>query len=90
MENQAGAATAIHTIADGRVEALEFVVDESTRNCGIPLKDLKLKPNLLLATISKDGQVEIPNGSSTIEPGNSVVVVTTRGSTLQNLNDIFA
>lgn len=90
MENQTGAATAIHTIADGRVEALEFVVDESTRNCGIPLKDLKLKPNLLLATISKDGQVEIPNGSSTIEPGNSVVVVTTRGSTLQNLNDIFA
>ena len=90
MENQAGAATAIHTIADGRVEALEFVVDESTRNCGIPLKDLKLKPNLLLATISKDGQVEIPNGSSTIEPGNSVVVVTTRGSTLQSLNDIFA
>ena len=90
MENQTGAAISIHTIADGQVEALEFAVDEHTRNCGIPLKDLKLKPNLLLATISKGGQVEIPNGASTIEPGDTVVVVTTRGDTIQNLNDIFA
>ena len=90
MENQTGAAISIHTIADGQVEAVEFAVDEHTRNCGIALKDLKLKSNLLLATISRDGQVEIPNGVSTIEPGDTVVVVTTRGDSLQNLNDIFA
>ena len=90
MSNQTGAAVSVHTIADGKVEAVEFAVDEKTRNCGVPLKDLKLKPNLLLATISKDGQVEIPNGASFIEPGNTVVVVTTRGDGLQTLNDIFA
>ncbi len=90
MQNQTGAAISLHTIADGQVQAIEFAVDEHTRNCGIPLKDLKLKPNVLLATISKGGQVEIPNGASTIEPGDTVVVVTTRKDTLQNLNDIFA
>jgi trk system potassium uptake protein TrkA len=90
MANQTGAAVSVHTIADGKVEAVEFAVDENTRNCGIPLKDLKLKPNVLLATISKGGQVEIPNGASFMEPGNTVVVVTTRGDALQNLNDIFA
>ncbi len=90
MENQTGAAISLHTIADGQVQAVEFAVDENTRNCGIPLKDLKLKSNVLLATISKGGQIEIPNGSSTIEPGDTVVVVTTRTDTLQNLNDIFA
>ena len=90
MANQTGAAISVHTIADGQVEAVEFAVDEHTRNCGTPLKDLKLKPNLLLATISRNGRVEIPNGSSTITPGDTVVVVTTRGDSLQNLNDIFA
>ena len=90
MENQTGAAISLHTIADGQVQAVEFAVEESTRNCGVPLKDLKLKSNVLLATISKNGQVEIPNGASTIEPGDTVVVVTTRKDTLQNLNDIFA
>ena len=90
MENQTGAAISIHTIADGQVEALEFEVDENTRNCGIALKDLKLKPNLLLATISTGSQVEIPNGTSTFQPGDTVVVVTTRGDTLQSLNGIFA
>ena len=69
---------------------MEFAVDEHTRNCGIPLKEMKLKPNVLLATISKGDQVEIPNGASTMEPGDTVVVVTTRKDTLQNLNDIFA
>ena len=90
MENQTGAAISLHTIADGQVQAVEFVVEETTRNCGVALKDLKLKSNVLLATISKNGQVEIPNGASTIEPGDTVVVVTTRKDTLQNLNDIFA
>lgn len=41
--NQTGAALAIHTIADGQTEALEFEVDENTLYCGIPLKRLKLK-----------------------------------------------
>ena len=36
--NQTGAALAIHTIADGQTEALEFEVDENTLYCGIPLK----------------------------------------------------
>ena len=90
MENQTGAAISLHTIADGQVQAVEFAVEETTRNCGVALKDLKLKSNVLLATISKNGQVEIPNGASTIEPGDTVVVVTTRKDTLQNLNDIFA
>ena len=90
MENQTGAAISLHTIADGQVQAVEFVIEETTRNCGVALKDLKLKSNVLLATISKNGQVEIPNGASTIEPGDTVVVVTTRKDTLQSLNDIFA
>jgi len=90
LANQTGAAISVHAIADGQAEAVEFLVDDTTRNCGIPLKDLSLKPNVLLASISHSGKVEIPNGSSVLTPGDSVVVVTTTRGTLQTLNDIFA
>lgn len=90
MSNQTGAAVSVHSIAQGRAEATEFMVDENTKNCGKALKDLKLRPNLLLATISHDGQVEIPSGNSVFVPGDTVVVVTTGQAPLQSLNDIFA
>lgn len=90
MANQTGAAVSVHGIADGQAEAVEFLVDETTRNCGITLKELKLKPNVLLATISHGTSVEIPHGGSVLTPGDTVVVVTTARGTLQTLNDIFA
>lgn len=43
MKNQTGAAVAVHAIADGQAEALEFRVDRQTVHCGESLKDLTLK-----------------------------------------------
>ncbi len=90
MENQTGAAISVHGIADEQAEAIEFLVDKQTKHCGVSLKELKLKPNVLLATISHGDGVEIPHGESMLTPGDSVVVVTTARGTLQKLNDIFA
>ncbi len=89
MGNQTGAAVSVHTIADGQAEAVEFLVEEE-KYCGIPLKELKIKKNLLLATISHGTKVEIPGGNSVLQPGDSVVVVTTKLGSLQTLADIFA
>ncbi len=90
MQNQTGAAVSLHTIADGQVEAIEFLADESTRNCGTPLKDIKLRPNVLIASITHGADTQIPNGSSVFHPGDSVLVVTSGRGVLQGLNDIFA
>ncbi len=90
MGNQTGAAISVHAIAGGQAEAVEFLVDETTRNCGVALKNINLRPNVLLATISHAGQVEIPHGDSMVFCGDSVVVVTTQIGTLKTLNDIFA
>ncbi len=90
MKNQTGAALSVHAIADGQVEAVEFLVEPATRNCGIPLKDLKLKPNVLIASISHGAASEVPNGLSTFDVGDSLVVVTSGRGVLQQLNDIFA
>ena len=90
MQNQAGAAISVHAIADGQAEAVEFLVDEHTENCGKPLKELKLKPNVLVASITRGPRTEIPNGDSSFQRGDMVLVVTSGRGVLHQLNDIFA
>ena len=91
MENQIGAAISVHTIADGQAEALEFLVDEHTKNVGKPLKEFKLKPNILLVSISHGADTEIPNGDSCFQVGDTIVIVDTNSKEIiRQLNDIFA
>ena len=90
MQKQAGAAITVHTIADGQVEAIEFPVAEHTLHCGEPLKKLKLRENILLVGINRGDHTEIPNGDSSFEQGDSVVVVSSGATVLMQLNDIFA
>ena len=89
MQNQTGAAVSVHTIADGQAEAVEFLVDETTRNCGVPLKELKLRGNVLIASITHGAKTEIPTGDSVFNRGDALVVVTSGRGVLQQLNDIF-
>ena len=90
MQNQSGAAVSLHAIADGQAEAIEFLVDAHTRNCGIPLKDIKLKPNVLLVSITHGSKTEIPGGLSAFHKGDTIVVVTSGRGSIRQLNDIFA
>ena len=90
MQNQTGAVISVHGIADGQAEAVEFLVDEHTENCGKPLKELKLKPNVLVASITRGLHTEIPSGDSSFRRGDMVLVVTSGRGILHQLNDIFA
>ena len=90
MDNQSGAAVSVHAIADGQAEAVEFQVDETTRFCGIPLKDIRLKDNVLLVSITRGSKTEIPDGFSTFHRGDVIVVVTSGRGSIRQLNDIFA
>ena len=89
MQNQTGAAVSVHAIADGQVEAMEFLVDENTKNCGVLLKQLKTKPNVLIASITRGSQTEIPNGNSMFTRGDTLVVVTSGRGVIKQINDIF-
>ena len=90
MQNQTGAAVSVHAIADGQVEAMEFHVSEDTKGCGIPLKNLKPKANVLIASITHGSVTEIPNGDSSFDVGDSLVIVTTGRGSIRQINDIFA
>lgn len=89
MQNQTGAARTVYSIADGQAEAMEFLVDENTQHCGEPLKHLKIKKNVLVACITNGVQQEIPNGDSSFNRGDTVIIVTNGDRVIYQLNDIF-
>ncbi|NLL46536.1 MAG: Trk system potassium transporter TrkA [Clostridiales bacterium] len=89
MRNQTGAAISMHTIADGQAEAIEFLVDETTRHCGEPLKKIKLRRNVLIASISRNTKTEVPSGESSFNVGDTLIVVTSGDTVIYQLNDIF-
>lgn len=91
LENTGGSEVlTIYKLADGKAEAQEFAVTDATENLGVPLMNLKLKPDILIACISHRGKIIIPGGSDMLSSGDTVVVVTTAGRAIIDLNDIFA
>lgn len=89
MKNRDGAAVAIHHIADGQAEAIEFLVDPDTFHCDEPLRRLKLKKNVRIACIARGNEIIIPGGDDYFRAGDDVVVVVDGGTTVLELNDIF-
>ena len=77
----------LHLLADGKVEALEFKVQEGAACTGIPLRDLKLRKNILISAVIRNGKAQIPDGSTVIRPGDHAVVITTAGR-LTRLDEI--
>ena len=78
----------LHTIVDDKIEALEFIVKNGSKSTGIPLKHLNFKKTVLVACITRKGEVITPGGDDTIEVGDSVIIVTTTKG-LNDLDDIL-
>lgn len=90
IENSKGSVmTALYKIADGHAEAMEFIAGPSTRQLGVPLKSLRLKSGVLIAVIVRGNQVIIPEGSTSMQEGDTVIVVA-RDSGILDLNAIYA
>ena len=89
MRNSLGSnVETLYKLTDGRVEALEFIINPSSEMTGIKFQDMKLKKNLLIAGIGRNGKFIIPGGQDEFQPGDSVIVVTTN-SGFQDIHDIL-
>ncbi len=82
------AVESLYRLMDGKIEFIEFKIDEKDRNLNIPLKDLKLKRNILLGCIMRDTRTIIPRGDDVLLPGDMALVVTI-GRQIARLEDIF-
>ena len=78
----------MYQLVDGKVEALEFIVKSQTSYTGIPLKDLSLKVNNLIACIARKRKIIIPNGDDCIQVGDSVIIITMEKH-IQDIQDIL-
>ena len=78
----------MYQLQDGQAEAIEFKVKDTPSINGIPLKDLKLRPGVIVSFIIHDGQLIIPTGTDCISEGDNVMIVTShKGFT--DLTDIL-
>jgi len=90
MQNSQGSVmNALYRIADGAAEAMEFTVSTSTKHLGVPLKELKLVPGILIAVIVRGQEIIIPEGSSSLQANDNVIIIS-RGNGILDLNDIYA
>ena len=78
----------LYRLVDNKVEAAEFFISDAAEYTSKPLKELKLKKNVLLAAIRRKNKVIIPSGLDTIEPLDSIIVVT-KDLEIKDVRDIL-
>ena len=78
----------LYKIMDGKVETLEFKVDDDYRFIGVPIKELKIKRGILIAGITRaNKKTLIPSGDDVIMSGDRVIILSAehRVSTLSDI-----
>ncbi len=89
MQNSLGSnVETLYRLNDGKTEALEFRVSKNAKVCSIPIQQLDLLDNLQIICINRKGKIIIPQGSDSIMP-NDTVIVLTKHKGLSDLDDIF-
>ena len=90
MKNSIGSnVETLYRLVNNRMEALEFVIRKNAAVLNQPLEKLRLKNNLLIACIYRDGVPITPKGQDMLMLGDTVIVVTTNRG-LNDINDILA
>lgn len=87
--NNAGAIKSLYKLVDGKVEALEFDVSEDFEFTDTPLRNIRLKRDLIVVALIRESAVIYPNGETVLKAGDSVIVMTTNEH-LCELGDILA
>ena len=87
--NSAGSVVeTLYRLVDGKVEVLEFLVQKDSACVGIPLRDLPLRPQVLISAVIRKSRTLLPDGNTVIQPGDRAIVVTAAGK-LTDLDGIL-
>lgn len=78
----------LYKLVGGQVEALEFNINSDFREIGVPLKDINLKDDTLIACIIRNNSVIFPGGNDCIEKNDTLIVVT-KCNHISSINEIF-
>ena len=76
---------AMHHLANGQIETLQFQIKEANKMTAKPLSHLKLKKGVLIAAIIRKGKTIFPTGEDMLEVGDQLLVTTL----LPNITKIY-
>ena len=76
---------AMHHLANGQIETLQFHIKEANKMTAKPLSHLKLKKGILIAAIIRKGKTIFPTGEDTLAVGDQLLVTTL----LPNITKIY-
>lgn len=76
---------AMHHLANGQIETLQFQIKEANKMTAKPLSHLKLKKGVLIAAIIRKGKTIFPTGKDRLEVGDQLLVTTL----LPNITKIY-
>jgi len=77
----------IYSFADGRVEVIELLVENSPL-AGRRISDIKLPPHTLVVSITRDEANVLPDGTSSIHNGDHIILIAEKES-IPKLEAIF-
>ena len=78
----------LYKLANGKAEALEFNITDTSGITNIPLQQLNIRKNTLIGCIYRNGNVIFPGGQDMIKVGDTVMVVLS-GYRLSDIEDIL-
>lgn len=76
---------AMHHLAHGRIETLQFRIHDNNKLAKQPLSSITFKENVLIVAIIRNGKPIFPTGEDMLLVGDKVVVITLT----QNVNHIY-
>lgn len=77
----------LYKIMDGKAEVMEFNIKQTSAVTDIPLKDITLKKNILIAGIVRGRRPIIPSGDDCIKVGDMVIIFAA-GQRIEDISDI--
>lgn len=78
----------LYHLMDGKAEAIEFRVSAEFEKLNVPIKDLNLKSDIIIAGIIRERKPMIPTGDDVILANDRVIVIAA-DQRLQELSDII-
>ncbi len=84
LSNSYSRVKALYKLINSRIEATEFLITRETNYTGIKIKNLKFRPNVLIACIIRNNHIILPGGDDSMLPNDTVIII----STQDHLKDI--
>ena len=75
----------LYRFAQNMAEAIEFEVTDTFENVGKTLKELQFKKDVVVAFIIRNGEVIMPNGNTSFEKRDRVIIVANSNKNISSL-----